>query len=198
VPDGAQAMIGRELEDRHATELPLARLPCGIDDEIAIAHPRPAVAAEGDVRELAERLLLFRGLLQLRREKLADTDGNDHQNRPGHERRSGDTHRRDAGGANHRDLAAASERAESHERTEQRRDRQELPGLLRQIQQDVQNRVLRGVTADADVVLLPDEQKQRAQHQQQQRPHADGRENGADEIAIQRVHAGTASGATSR
>jgi len=128
-------VFARKLENLHAPELPLARLPGHVQDEIAVAHPRPATAAEADVIELAESLLRTRGRLERRREKFAQQHLEQHEQQPREERDAREARDRDAGGTDHRELAAARERPEPEERSDERGDRQQLVGELREIQQ---------------------------------------------------------------
>ena len=82
VAHGPQPMLGRKLEHLHAAELPLAGLARHIQDQVAIAHPRAASAAEAHVGKFAEGLLLLRNLLQRRRQELAEHHfENDQQHR---------------------------------------------------------------------------------------------------------------------
>ena len=94
--------------------------------------------------------------------------------------------RRDARGAHHDELAAAREIAEAEQRADQRRDRQQLEQVARQVQRDEQRGLVHGVTAGTDVVLLADEQEQRAEREQHEHHERRVAEHGADDVAAER------------
>src|SRR6185437_16511134 len=128
--------------------------------------PGTGAAAETDTVELAERLLLISGLLQLRCDELAyGALECDEQNR-GDQRRAGNARHGDPGGTDHGQLTAAGKLPEADERADERGDRQQLIDLLRQVEQCVPERVRYRVMADSDVVLLADEDDQPPQHEQ--------------------------------
>src|SRR6185312_16936008 len=119
-----------QLENLHADEVPRSRLARDVQDEIAVAHPGTGAAAETDTVELAERLLLISGLLQLRCDELAyGALECDEQNR-GDQRRAGNARHGDPGGTDHGQLTAAGKLPEADERADERGDRQQLIDLL--------------------------------------------------------------------
>ena len=71
--------------------------------------------------------------------------------------------RRDAGRPHHDEFAAAGEVAEPEQRADQRCHRQQLHQVRWQVQRDERHRLTRGVVADADVVLLADEEEECAE-----------------------------------
>src|SRR4029077_9966675 len=107
VPERDQAVLRRELEDLHAAELTLARLPRDVEYEIAIADPGAPAAAEADIVQLAERLLRTRGRLQRRGEELAQHHLEEHEQETGEERNAREPCDRNAARANDGELAAA-------------------------------------------------------------------------------------------
>src|SRR6185312_9444407 len=113
-----QRVLRRELKHLHSDELPRARLPRYVQDEIAVAHPRSRAAAEPHTIELAECLLLVRRLLQLWRHELPHRALECDEEHGGDERCADEPRDRDTGGANHGDLTAARELAEADDRTD--------------------------------------------------------------------------------
>ena len=65
-------MIGGQLENLNTAELPLSRLSCDVEDQVSVTYPRGTAAAEADVGELGKSLLLTRGDVQRRSEKLPE------------------------------------------------------------------------------------------------------------------------------
>ncbi len=110
--------------------------------------------------------------------------------RPATARRNGDAQHRHARRTNDHQLAAAGQDAESQQRADEHRDRHQLVGLLRQIEHSEQQRIARPVVADADVILLADEDEQCTERQERAEHHGAVEQDRADDVAIDDFHAG--------
>jgi len=188
VPERNEPMLRRELEDLHAAELTLARLPGDVEDQIPIAHPGTPAATEADVVQLAEGFLRPRGRLQRRSKELPEQHLEQHQQQPREHRDARQPRDRHTGAAHHRQFAAARQGAKSEQRAEERGDRQQLVRLLRKVEQRIPQRAESGVVADADILLLIDEHEQRAEDQEHRHDHQHRAEYGADDVAIEHAH----------
>src|SRR5437660_819262 len=94
IPSSSPIMVrvpvpGGQLEDLHAAELPLTGLPGDVQDQVAVAYPGAAAAAEADIGQLAERLVLPGGFLQRWGEKLPQQHFDADQEQRSHESRAG-------------------------------------------------------------------------------------------------------------
>ena len=186
-PSATQAVLGGELEGLHAAELALTRLPGHAQDQVAVAHPR-ATAAEADIVEAGEGLVLARRLLQRRPQEFPERHPRADQDQARDQADPRQVHDRDAGGADHRDLAAACQGAEADERAHEGGDRQQIEGERRQAQQREPQRPQGGVTAAADVVLLTDEGDQGAEREEHRGHHQHRCEDGTHDVAIENAH----------
>ncbi len=99
--------------------------------------------------------------------------------------------RRNARRAHNRDLTTARELPQPDQRTDQRRQRQQRSRLLRQVQQHENEGIRRRITADADVILLADEEEQPAEHEKHRHHNGDGSEDRPNDVTVEQPHAGT-------
>ena len=93
-----------------------------------------------------------------------------------------------ARGAHHDELAAARQIPEPEQRADQRPDRQQVEHVGRQIEDDEPRRLDHRVTAGTDIVLLVDEQEQRAEREQHQHHERRVAEHGAYDVVAERRH----------
>ncbi len=194
-PDAAQLVLRIEVEDVDAAVAIVVRLLADRHDRVAVLSPRAAVTRETVVVILLERLHAAAVVLHLRRDQLAENPGEHHQDHA----RARDPHRDTRDGharCTHDDeLHGPRHVAEREQRSDQRRDRQHVEGVFRQVQPDVQECVFERVRADTDLVLLRDEDVQAAQREQHEHDEQRGAEHGTHHVAAEyRGHAGTATG----
>ncbi len=132
--DDPQPPLLVELVDVDAAVQVLRRLAAHVDVPGSLANPGAAAAGELELRVAAEDLVLARVLVGRRREVLADHPEQRGDDESCERCRHCDAADRNARGAHDRELAVAREPAEPDDRADQRADRQELVGLLRQLQ----------------------------------------------------------------
>ncbi len=140
--------------------------------------------------------MLTRDLLQRWCEQFAQNDFHRNQHHAGNEHRQGEPAYRDAGSTCDRQLTAAGQSAQSQQGSDQRTDRQQLPGLLRHTHQRKPEGVKTAVMPGAGIALLGDEGEQHGERDDHGHHQCGHGQYPLHDVTVEDVHAALKAGGT--